>query len=299
MADSSGSGATFITEAFRDLKEMIDNALGEGSYEHLQPEPWRSVFLRRPSTRNSDLQYLAERLEPSLKIFRSVDRRLLKERAALNGHSKSEEKMDLLRTGLLWASAEIESPQTLRLGEGSWLPKEYCEEWSVSVDGHLFVPRKVGRLPITEVTFGQGKYVTGGDGRQIKARPLQLPFAVRLAWYIAGAKRAAVLALRDEPWASAGPFSLQEMEPLEESMLGDGSLGVAEDVVWDRLGLDDLLERIDRIRFTPTEQRLFDAFLELLDWSEAGDTLDMTAQNRRQTKRRILRKLEAAGISPR
>jgi plasmid stability protein len=303
-----------------DLRAIVDGAFGTGTYADLSPFAWRRALLEAPESREADVDYLAPRLAPRFRLRKAEDKTKLKERAAANKRSVPEEKVDLLRIGLLWAAAEMRCPQKVKLGAGSHLPANRKDVWSVDHHGNLIAPRRPsgrgssvltvpvmydddesphpqisdGRyirrpfLTTTEVTIARGKWIKG-EGGQVKIPPDQLPLRVQFAWYVAGAKNAAVAALRNDKWPGRASDDLQAMVPLEEILFGQWDPATAEG---DEAELEDLLAVTD---LTPAEIDAIEAFRAGDGtWASAAETLGIPENTLKARRNRAYGKLKEA-----
>src|SRR5574341_928859 len=119
-----------LAAAVREMGQHIDEAFGVGAFHHLARTgiaqgvlggSWLAVFLRRPETRDADLDYLAGRLARRWKL-REQDKPRLRELARDNRCSLREAKFNLARTGMVLASDALRAPQVVRLGKLAFLP---------------------------------------------------------------------------------------------------------------------------------------------------------------------------------
>jgi hypothetical protein len=280
--------------AVREMEERVDAQFGVGAFQDLG-RSWLAVFLRRPDTREADLECLAGRLvRCGLWRIHGPAKRRLRERARANGRSPKAEQIELARFGLTWASDELEQPQRIRLARSPWLPVERRDEWSTDEKGNPLVPRTIPRLPSKRVLQGPGKWITDEHHRQVPVRPNSLTPGVKLIWYAAAAKRMAEIAIK----ADAPDTLLHGAEVLNEEAQKDDNaprsaldaLVATEEAQGQVAGLLDVASPVQEKIITALLERLRAGFSEDEARAAVADALGISRSTLRVQLHRLKRK---------
>jgi hypothetical protein len=240
------------------VRRHVDGAWGPDTLDVVGDPLLR---MHTPSDRGPHLDTLAERLTRGWRLFDPGDRTRLHDRAEEAGRTPEEEKVHLAHLGLLEAMADVNRPQTLRVGS-TWITDPETGEKATIIPSEA-----LGWITLSAT------------------------------WYPARAKGAATAALRDEAW----PDTPSADDPLDLATVLDDALilhSIAPDPLTDLLfreHKDRIRTKIDTEALTPAEGDLLRAYLESGDWSGAGETLGLQPGTLRQRKRRLLAKLRDSG----